>query len=65
MLDFSATQEATLDDQFDATVTLARGFDGMILEDEDSMTEDEEEFIFNSLAKKTSTEHGRSKITGY
>jgi hypothetical protein len=64
-LDFSATQEAELDDQFDATVTLMRGFDGVILEDDDAKTESEEEFEFESAMLKHATSSGRSRHTGY
>jgi hypothetical protein len=63
LLDFSATQEAVLDDQFDATVTLARGFDGVILEEEDSLTESEEEFAMMAAFLKAS--NSRNKTTGY
>ncbi len=63
LLDFSATQEATLDDQFDATVTLARGFEGVIVEEEDALTESEEEFMARSQALKKDAE--RNKWTGY
>jgi len=62
-LDFSATQEAVLDDQFDASVTLARGFDGVILEDDDAMTESEEEFAAMSQFLKSANE--RNRVTGY
>jgi predicted phage terminase large subunit-like protein len=65
LLDFSATQEAVLDDQFDATVTLARGFDGVILEDEDALTQDEEDFAMESEYLKGALTGGRSLVTGY
>ena len=64
-LDFSATQEAELDDQFDATVTLHRGFDGVVIEEEDAKTESEEEFEFESAMLKASQNSGRSRHTGY
>lgn len=64
-LDFSATQEATLDDQFDATVTLHRGFDGITIEEEDSMTESEEEFEMESQMLRAAHSSGRSATTGY
>jgi predicted phage terminase large subunit-like protein len=65
LLDFSSTQEAELDDQFDATVTLARGFDGIILQDEDAKTESEEEFELESMNARTAQQSGRSQHTGY
>jgi predicted phage terminase large subunit-like protein len=65
LLDFSATQEADLDDQFDATVTLARGFEGVILEDSDAMSEEEEEFDMAAQLLKGSNSGGRSQTTGY
>lgn len=65
MLDFSSTQEAVLDDLFDATVTLARGFDGVILEVEDALTESEEDFEMEAQMLKSSNESGRSLVTGY
>jgi predicted phage terminase large subunit-like protein len=65
LLDFSSTQEADLDDQFDAAVTLARGFDGLFLEDEDAKTESEEDFELESLAARTAQNSGRSAQTGY
>jgi predicted phage terminase large subunit-like protein len=65
LLDFSQTQEADLDDQFDATVTLARGFDGVILEDEDAKTESEEDFEEASMLAKLGNNAGRSQHTGY
>lgn len=65
MLDFSATQEADLDDLFDATVTLARGFEGVILEDEDAKTESEEEHEMEAEIIRLSQNSGRSLQTGY
>jgi predicted phage terminase large subunit-like protein len=65
MLDFSSTQEAALDDQFDATVTLARGFEGVILEDEDARTESEEEFEMEAEIARFAQNSGRSLQTGY
>ena len=64
-LDFSATQEADLDDQFDATVTLHRGFDGVVIEEEDAKTESEEEFEFESAMLRATQNSGRSRHTGY
>ena len=65
LLDFSATQEATLDDQFDATVTLARGFDGIVLEKEDARTESEEDFEQEVEYSRVLNQGGRSLQTGY
>jgi predicted phage terminase large subunit-like protein len=64
-LDFSATQEAELDDQFDASVTLMRGFDGVILENEDAMSEDEEEFELQAQMIHMANHSGRNQHTGY
>lgn len=64
-LDFSATQEATLDDQFDAAVTLHRGFDGIVIEAEDAKTESEEDFEMESMMLRASQSSGRSRTTGY
>ncbi|MGH7750865.1 MAG: hypothetical protein ACREQ5_39780, partial [Candidatus Dormibacteria bacterium] len=44
LLDFSAEAEAPLDDYFDATVTLCRGFDDLSVEEGDEMTEEEIQF---------------------
>jgi hypothetical protein len=63
LLDFSATQEATLDDQFDATVTLDRGFEGVVLEDEDALTESEEDFLEESEMLRA--QGSRNAVTGY
>lgn len=65
LLDFSSTQEADLDDQFDATVTLARGFDGVILEDEDALTDSEEDFEMEAELLRANQSSGRSLTTGY
>jgi len=65
MLDFSATQEATLDDQFDATVTLCRGFDGVTVEEEDAMSEDDEEMAMEAEMLRSAQVDGRSRVTGY
>lgn len=62
-LDFSATTEADLDDQFDAAVTLVRGFDNVVLEEGDDLTEEEE--AFDKEALRIRQNHGRSAVTGY
>lgn len=63
MLKFTGNSDATLDDQFDSTAILARGFDELPLLDADFfMTE--EEVMENRQAKRASS-HGRSLMTGY
>lgn len=64
LLRFTGVSEALLDDQFDSTALLHRGFELTIVEDEDSMTEDEEEFVFRSNALRGDN-GGRSAVTGY
>jgi predicted phage terminase large subunit-like protein len=64
LLDFSATAEATLDDQFDSTVTLERGLDDVILEDGDERTAEEEAFEAEAMMLKSGGD-GRCPVTGY
>lgn len=63
LLDFSETTEASLDDQFDSTVTLCRGFDEIRVEEGDEMTE--EEAAFEAEAQRLRGGDGRSEVTGY
>lgn len=65
LLDFSAAAEADLDDQFDSTVELVRGFDEVIVEEGDDMTEEEEAFYAEQERLRSSAHSGRSEITGY
>lgn len=61
-LRFTGFSEAVLDDQFDSSSILSRGFDDMpLLDEEDGMTEDELYYRNNDPR----TEVGRSKVTGY
>lgn len=64
LLRFTGIAEATLDDQFDSTVELSRGFDTYSEpEDEDFETEDDREFALASKAVREDS--GRSLVTGY
>jgi len=63
LLRFTGDSEALLDDQFDSAALLSRGFENLIVEDDDSLTEDEMEFNYLSAALKGGD--GRSHITGY
>jgi hypothetical protein len=59
---FTGNSDATLDDQFDSTAILTRGYDDMpVLDEEDFMTE--EEIYFNRQQEKRAV--GRSRVTGY
>jgi len=63
LLRFTGDSEALLDDQFDSAAWLSRGFENMTVEEDDSLTEDEEEFIQMSGMLKGGD--GRSHVTGY
>lgn len=63
LLRFTGNSEALLDDQFDSAVLVSRGFEEIQVEDDDSLTEEEEEFNFQSQYHKGGT--GRSTVTGY
>lgn len=59
---FTGHSDALLDDQFDSTATLVKGFEQLAdLEADDFLTEVEEELLYNDPRKQT----GRSAITGY
>ena len=61
-LRFTGYSDAVLDDQFDSSAILSRGFDEMpVLDEESFMTE--EELYFRS--EEAPSGHGRSKTTGY
>jgi len=63
LLKFTATSEATLDDQFDSAALLSRGFEEVRhIEEDDFMTEEEEEFEFMATLVRGD---GRSHVTGY
>ena len=62
LLRFTGYSDAVLDDQFDSTAILSRGFDDMpILDEEDFMTDEE----VNERNMTPQTNQGRSAITGY
>jgi len=62
LLRFTGYSDAVLDDQFDSTAILSRGFDDMpILDEEDFMTDDE--LTERHMTPKAS--QGRSTTTGY
>lgn len=64
LLRFTGTSEATLDDQFDSTVELSRGFDTYDApEDDDYTSEEEREFEIEARAIRDHS--GRSEVTGY
>ena len=64
LLRFTGLAEAMLDDQFDSTAILARGFEDLQpVEQEDF--ESEEEQIFNRQAARLRGGDGRSQVTGY
>lgn len=63
LLDFSATAEADLDDQFDSDVELVRGFDEIVIEDEDQQTD--EEVAWEREVALQRQNDGRSETTGY
>jgi len=63
LLRFTGDSEAILDDQFDSSALLSRGFENLVVEEDDSLSEEEEEFIHMSGRLKGG--EGRSQITGY
>lgn len=64
LLRFTGTSEATLDDQFDSTVQVSRGFDTYDPPEEDDYTS-EEEREFELEARVARENSGRSQVTGY
>jgi phage terminase large subunit-like protein len=63
LLRFTGYSEAVLDDQFDSSAILSRGFDSLpLLTEEDFMTDDE---LYFREVEDRSTMQGRSPITGY
>jgi len=63
LLHFTGYSESLLDDQFDSTATLSRGFETYVLENGDEMTEEEEGWLAEGLMVRN--EGGRSAVTGY
>lgn len=64
LLKFTGVTEAVLDDQFDSTAWLCKGFDTYDAPEEDDYTSDEErEFAIE--AKNIRENAGRSSVTGY
>lgn len=64
LLRFTGVSEATLDDQFDSSALLSRGFENYRhLEESDFKTDEEEEFEHMSVMARQGD--GRSAVTGY
>lgn len=64
LLMFTGDSEALLDDQFDSTVNLVRGFDlETEVEEDDALSDEEREF--ESQVKTFMNNSGRSSVTGY
>ena len=62
LLRFTGYSDAVLDDQFDSTAVLSRGFDDMpLLDEEDFMSQEE----ISDRHTKPKANQGRSPITGY
>lgn len=64
LLRFTGESEALLDDQFDSTAWVSRGFELMTVDEDDSNTDEEEEFNFLSASLRKGGD-GRSLVTGY
>lgn len=66
-LKFTGVAEATLDDQFDSSAILSRGLEGSTRDksEEDFVSEDEEDFMRESEARRGGSTDGRSSVTGY
>lgn len=65
LLRFTGTSEATLDDQFDSSAILSRGFEGWNVDSEDMQTDEEIAFERESNLARAGGFGGRSSITGY
>jgi hypothetical protein len=61
-LRFTGYSDAVLDDQFDSSAILSRGFDDLPMLDETEFLTDEELYALKTSPR---TEHGRSTTTGY
>lgn len=64
LLRFTGDSEALLDDQFDSAALLSRGFEATVVEEDDSLSEEDEEFLQMSTALRGGGD-GRSQVTGY
>lgn len=66
LMKFRVEAEATLDDQFDSTVELCRGFENAPeVEGDDFMSEEQFEHEYASRRLRKTVHHGRSAVTGY
>ena len=63
LLLFTGVGEALLDDQFDASANMARGFEDFSVSEEDEWTE--EEIEFEAQSRSFAQNSGRSPVTGY
>ena len=63
LLRFTGNSEAMLDDQFDSAAWVCRGFEDLVVEEDDMLTPEEEEF--NAMSAQTRGGSGRSAVTGY
>ena len=63
LLHFTGNSEALLDDQFDSTATLSRGFETYVVESGDERTDEEEHWLAEGLMIRNTD--GRSQVTGY
>ena len=61
-LRFTGFSDAVLDDQFDSSAILSRGFDNLPILDEEEFMSDEEIYSRNTSPRQ---DQGRSEITGY
>ena len=61
-LRFTGYSDAVLDDQFDSSAIVSRGFDNLPILDDESFLSDEELYF---KKKGPSASHGRSRTTGY
>lgn len=64
-LKFTGYSEATLDDQFDSSGILARGFDWLPLQDETDFMDEDEMYARGYGRHRRQESDGRSAITGY
>lgn len=61
-LRFTGYSDAVLDDQFDSSAIVSRGFDDLPILDEEEFMSDEELYQLKTAPRR---EQGRSKVTGY
>jgi predicted phage terminase large subunit-like protein len=64
LLRFTGDSEALLDDQFDSTVELCRGVENRTVDEEDSMTEEERDWMRESESLRGGND-GRNATCGY